>query len=86
MLVQNYDWFDCLKPKPNLATALHIIGEAKSLGKGELIKPKDLTKLKAIASRLSDAVVVISVLRDHFTAVEGRRRISLPLFPSNMGS
>ena len=47
-----------------------IIGESKSLGKGELIKPKDLTKLKAIASRLPDAVVVISVLRDHFTAAE----------------
>jgi hypothetical protein len=47
-----------------------IIGESKSLGKGELIKPKDLAKLKAIASRLPDAVVVISVLRDHFTTAE----------------
>ncbi len=47
-----------------------IIGEAKSLGKGELIKPKDLTKLKAIASRLPNSVIVISVLRDHFTPAE----------------
>jgi hypothetical protein len=47
-----------------------IIGETKSLGKGELIKPKDLAKLKAIAARLPDAVIVISVLRDHFTAAE----------------
>jgi hypothetical protein len=47
-----------------------IIGEAKSVGKGELIKPKDLIKLKAIAARLPDAVIVISVLRYHFTAAE----------------
>jgi hypothetical protein len=47
-----------------------IIGETKSLGKGQLIKQKDLTKLKAIASRLPDAVVVLSVLRDHFTSEE----------------
>ncbi|BBO08499.1 hypothetical protein SG09_78490 [Bradyrhizobium ottawaense] len=47
-----------------------IIGEAKSLGKGELLKQKDLVKLKAIASRLPNAVLVIAVLRDHFTAAE----------------
>jgi hypothetical protein len=47
-----------------------IIGESKSLGKGQVIKARDLAKLKAIASRLPDAVVVISVLRDHFTAAE----------------
>jgi hypothetical protein len=47
-----------------------IFGEAKSLGKGELLKQKDLAKLKAIASRLPNSVVVISVLRDHFTPKE----------------
>jgi hypothetical protein len=47
-----------------------IIGEAKSLGKGELVKPKDIAKLKAVATRLPDAVIVISVMRDHFTAAE----------------
>ena len=47
-----------------------IIGECKSLGKGELIKPKDLAKLKAIASRLPDAVVVVSILRNYFTPAE----------------
>ncbi|APG08148.1 hypothetical protein BKD09_07390 [Bradyrhizobium japonicum] len=47
-----------------------IIGEAKSLGNGELVKQKDLAKLKAIASRLPNSVVVISVLRDRFTPTE----------------
>jgi hypothetical protein len=47
---------------PNL-----IIGEAKSLGQGELIKPKDLNKLKTVAKKLPGAILVLSVLRDHFT-------------------
>lgn len=69
-----------------------IIGEAKSLGKGDLIKPRDLTKLKTLAARLPDAVVVISVLRDHFTRseqailkkfVEWGRRVNLHGEPTN---
>jgi hypothetical protein len=47
-----------------------IIGETKSLGQGELITKNDVAKLKTIAARLPDAVVVIAVLRDHFTAAE----------------
>ncbi|MET3912834.1 hypothetical protein ABID59_007207 [Bradyrhizobium sp. S3.3.6] len=47
-----------------------IIGEAKSLGKGELISPNELAKLKMVASKLPNAVIVIAVLRDHFTNSE----------------
>jgi hypothetical protein len=47
-----------------------IIGETKSLGKGDLIKPKDLAKLKAIGQKLPGAILVISVLRDSFTTSE----------------
>jgi len=57
----NSDWND----QPKL-----IIGEAKSLGKGNLIMASDIRKLKDVAAKLPDAVVVISVLRDHFTAAE----------------
>lgn len=44
-----------------------IIGEAKSLGQGDFIKPKDLKKLKTVAKKLPGAIVVLSVLRDGFT-------------------
>lgn len=47
-----------------------IIGEAKSLGQGELITASELAKLKTVAAKLSEAVIVIAVLRDQFTAVE----------------
>jgi hypothetical protein len=47
-----------------------LIGETKSLGKGDLIKPKDLAKLKAIGQKLPGAILVISVLRESFTASE----------------
>jgi hypothetical protein len=49
-----------------------IIGEAKSLGQGELITPKDLVHLKSVGMKLPDTVIIISVLRDHFTSVEKR--------------
>ena len=49
-----------------------IIGEAKSFGKEQLIKPQDLAKLKAVAAKLPAAIVVISVLRDHFLQSEKR--------------
>lgn len=52
---------------PNL-----IIGESKSLGKGDLIKKNDLAKLKAIGQKLPGAVLVISVMRDSFTDSEKR--------------
>lgn len=47
-----------------------IIGESKSLGNGDLIKRKDLTKLRHIAKKLPGAVIVISVMREKFTATE----------------
>lgn len=47
-----------------------IIGESKSLGQGELMTARDLAKLKSVATRLPNVVVVISVLRDHFTRTE----------------
>jgi hypothetical protein len=40
-----------------------IIGEAKSLGEGDLIKSKDLEKLRIISRKFPGAIVVISVLR-----------------------
>jgi hypothetical protein len=47
-----------------------IIGEAKSLGQGELITASALAKLKTVAAKLPEAVIVIAALRDHFTAAE----------------
>jgi len=47
-----------------------LIGEAKSIGQGDLIKSKDLAKLHAIARKLPGAMLVISVLRENFTASE----------------
>ena len=47
-----------------------VIGESKSLGQGALITARDVNKLKSVAVRLPDAVVVISVLRDHFVPAE----------------
>lgn len=57
--------------EPNL-----VIGETKSLGTGDLIKQKDLSRLKALAAKLPGAVIVISVMRDHFTANE--KKLLLP--------
>jgi hypothetical protein len=47
-----------------------LIGETKSLGTGELITSPDLSKLKSVAAKLPEAVIVIGVLRDHFTPAE----------------
>jgi hypothetical protein len=47
-----------------------IIGEAKSRGLGELITPSELAKLKTVAAKLPEAVIVVAVLRDHFTREE----------------
>jgi hypothetical protein len=49
-----------------------VIGETKSFGRGDLIKPKDLAKLKRIAGKLPGAVIVISVMRETFTPSEKR--------------
>jgi hypothetical protein len=69
-----------------------IIGEAKSLGRGELITAGELTKLKEVATKLPEAIIVIAVLRDHFTQTEKKiltgfvkwgRRVNLYGEPTN---
>jgi hypothetical protein len=47
-----------------------VIGEAKSLGKGDLIKTNDIMRLKAIGRKLPGTVLVISILRDEFSPTE----------------
>ncbi|WP_420347200.1 hypothetical protein [Pelagibius sp.] len=49
-----------------------VFGEAKSVGQGDLIKPDDIEKLRAIGERVPNAVLVVSVLRDQFNASEKR--------------
>lgn len=50
-----------------------LIGEAKSFGAGDLVKTRDLNRLKLVASKLPNTFVVISVLRDSFTPSEIKR-------------
>ena len=47
-----------------------VFGETKSFGTGDLIKPRDLAQLRRVAERFPGAVLVISVLREHFTPRE----------------
>jgi hypothetical protein len=47
-----------------------IIGEAKSGGKGQLLKARDIAQLKAVAAKLPGAIIVIAVLRNHFLPAE----------------
>ncbi|MDJ0824260.1 MAG: hypothetical protein QNJ16_02035 [Rhodobacter sp.] len=47
-----------------------IIGEAKSFGEGDLIKPGDIAQLRRMASRFPGSIIVVSVLRDEFTENE----------------
>jgi hypothetical protein len=49
-----------------------IIGEAKSMGQGDLLKPSDFKKLRAIGEKLLGAFIVISILREEFSASEKR--------------
>jgi hypothetical protein len=49
-----------------------VIGEAKSGGKGQLIRAHELAQLKAVAKRLPGAAIVVAVLRDHFLPAEIR--------------
>jgi hypothetical protein len=69
-----------------------ILGEAKSAGKGQTVKPRDLSQLKAVAAKLPAAVIVIAVMRDHFLPAEKRilepfvkwgRRLNADREPSN---
>ena len=53
-----------------------VFGEAKSFGEGDLIRPRDLTQMRRVASRFPGAFIVISVMRENFT--RGEVRILLP--------
>jgi hypothetical protein len=64
-----------------------VIGETKSLGRGELITAKGLAKLRSVAAKLPEAVIAIAVLRDHFTVAEKNSRVtSFPLFLRGLGA
>ena len=57
-----------------------FIGEAKSFGEGDLLKDKDVEKLKLIAERLPDCGIVFAVLRDHLHENETARLNELLLW------
>lgn len=50
-----------------------VFGEAKSFGKGDLIRHRDLSQLRRVATLFPDAVIVISVMKEEFTPGELRR-------------
>jgi hypothetical protein len=54
-----------------------LIGEAKSFGKGDLIKANDIAKLKLVASKIPGSIIVVSVLKTEFTPEETGRLIGL---------
>lgn len=69
-----------------------VLGEAKSFGKGDIVKPEDLTKLRRVAGRFPGAIIVISVMREEFTPGEVRnllpfvkwaRRLNVNWLPRN---
>jgi hypothetical protein len=47
-----------------------VIGEAKSFGKGELVKAHDLSQLKKVGRKLPGAYILIAVMRNEFTPTE----------------
>jgi hypothetical protein len=47
-----------------------LVGEAKSFGKGDLLKRSDVAKLRLLASNLPEATIVVSVMRSSFTPNE----------------
>jgi len=49
-----------------------IVGEAKSGGRGQLIKPRGLAQLKTIANKLPGTAIVIAILRNHFYRLKRR--------------
>ena len=63
-----------------------VIGKAKSFGSGELIKKKDITQMKKIASHFPGALIVITVLRDNFTVAEKHLIRSLVNWTSRFSS
>jgi hypothetical protein len=47
-----------------------ILGEAKSFGRGDLLKRPDFTKLRILAEKFPGSTLVVSVLRRSFTDAE----------------
>jgi hypothetical protein len=47
-----------------------ILGEAKSFGDGDLVKQKDIERLKELALRFPGSYLAVSVLRNEFTDTE----------------
>ncbi len=62
-------WWTSDRSEQNIPPEL-VVGEAKSFGRGDLLKESDFTKLRAIARKIPGTTFVISVLRDHFTKNE----------------
>lgn len=69
-----------------------VFGEAKSFGEGDLIRPRDLTQLRRVATRFPGSVIVLSVMRDEFTRgdirnllpfVRWTRRLDAHWLPTN---
>ena len=69
-----------------------VFGEAKSFGEGDLIRPRDLSQLRRVASRFPGALIAISVMREEFTPGEIRnllpfvkwaRRLNAHWLPTN---
>jgi hypothetical protein len=54
-----------------------ILGEAKSLGDGDLLKDSDISKLRDLGAKLPGALLVVSILRADFTEAEKKRLRSL---------
>lgn len=65
VLLQRNDRIGDYSDEPEL-----LIGECKSFGDGDLIKEKDIEKIKLIASHMPGSIIVISVMRDNFTKNE----------------
>ena len=49
-----------------------VFGEAKSFGEGDLIRTRDLAQLRRVGNRFPGAVIVVSVMKEKFTASELR--------------
>ena len=47
-----------------------VVGEAKSLGKGDLIQDTDVKKMKEIGAKLPGSIIAMSVLKEEFSKSE----------------
>ena len=70
-----------------------VFGEAKSVGKGDLVKRKDLAQLRHVAAKFPGATLVVSVMREQFTQgeiqilrpfVKRTRKLNAKWLPTNL--